>query len=89
MSKIRTIASDLRLAVENVQDARLLLNIGSRNAAYLASQAAEHVIRAIANIERKDAHRLDVTVARIPESNLDKPALQRLTFLEIYATTYR
>ena len=45
--------------------------MGSRNAAYLASQAAEHVIRAIAtsedlHIERKDAHRLDVTVSRIP-----------------------
>ena len=38
MCRARTIASDLRLAAENVNDARLLLEIGSRNAAYLASQ---------------------------------------------------
>ena len=94
MSRARAIASDLRLAAENVNDARLLLKIGSRNAAYLASQAAEHVIRAVAtsenlHIERKDAHRLDTTVRRIPDLNPDKPALSRLTFLEVYATTYR
>ena len=94
MSKARTIASDLRLAAENVNDARLLLKIGSRNAAYLASQAAEHLIRAIAtsedlHVERKDAHRLLVTVRSIPDANLDKPALARLTFLEVYSTTYR
>ncbi len=94
MSRARTIASDLRLAAENVNDARLLLEIGSRNAAYLASPAAEHVIRAVAtsedlHIERKDAHRLDTTVRRIPDSNPDKPALSRLTLLEIFATACR
>lgn len=71
-----------------------MLLAGSRNAAYLASQAAEHLLRAVAtseglHIERKDAHQLDATARRLPEQNPDRAALARLGFLEAYSTTYR
>ncbi len=72
----------------------MLLDSGSRNAAYLAAQAAEHLIRAVAtsedlHIQRKDAHQLDSTVRRVPDVNPDRAALQSITFLEAYATAYR
>jgi hypothetical protein len=43
-----TIAAALRLAAGCLRDARLLADAGSRNAAYLAEQALEQCIRAIA-----------------------------------------
>ena len=94
MSKARSLAADLRLAGDCARDARTLLSIQSRNAAYLASQAAEHLVRAVAtsedlHIERKDAHQLDTTIRRLPDVNADKAALREIAFLEIYATTYR
>lgn len=94
MSKARSLAADLKLAGECARDARTLLTIQSRNAAYLASQAAEHLVRAVAtsedlHIERRDAHQLDTTIRRLPDTNADKPALREVAFLEIYATTYR
>lgn len=94
MSKECSLAADLKLARECARDARTLLSIQSRNAAYLASQAAEHLVRAITtsedlHIERKDAHQLDTTIRRLPEANADKVALREIAFLEIYATIYR
>lgn len=77
-----------------VRDARLLLKVESRNGAYLASQAAEHVVMAVAtsegiHIERKDAHRLDTIVRKMPPENPDRDALASISFLEAYATRYR
>jgi HEPN domain-containing protein len=94
MSRARALGSDLKLAAECLRDARVLLSASSRNAAYLASQAAEHVIRAVAtseglHIERRLAHQLDTIVRLIPEDNPDRPALQRIAFLEAFATAYR
>ena len=94
MSKARSLAADLKLAGECARDARTLPTIQSRNAAYLASQAAEHLVRAVAtsedlHIERRDAHQLDTTIRRLPDTNADKPALREVAFLEFYGTTYR
>ena len=94
MSKARKIASCLELASACVRDARLLLAAESRNAAYLASQAAEHVVTAVAtsedlHIERKDAHQLDTIVRKLPSDNPDRDVLASISFLEAYATSYR
>ena len=94
MSVARTIAADLRLADECLEDARTLLERRSRNAAYLCSQAAEHLVRAIASseglhIERSAAHLIDTTIRRFPDENPDKAALLKVASLEAYATTYR
>jgi HEPN domain-containing protein len=72
----------------------LLAQQGSRNAAYLAEQALEQVIRAIAmseglHIERADAHQLDKVVRRFPEAQSEKAVIASLTWLEAYATTFR
>lgn len=71
MAEAITIANALRLAAGCFRDARLLAEQGSRNAAYMAEQGLEQIIRAIAtsegmHIERSDAHQLDKTVRRIP-----------------------
>lgn len=63
-------------------------SIQSRDAAYLASQAAEHLVRAVAtsedlHIKRKDAHQLDTTIRRLPDTNADKPGLREIALLEI------
>lgn len=94
MSKARKIASCLDLAEACLRDARLLLGAQSRNAAYLASQAAEHLVTAVAtsediHIERKDAHQLDTIVRKLPAENPDRATLTAITFLEAYATSYR
>lgn len=70
-SRARIIASHLRIAAQNLQDGELLQERGSRNAAYLLEQAAEHLMRAIAtseniHISRADAHQLDKIVRQIP-----------------------
>ncbi|MER2249199.1 hypothetical protein ABS772_04645 [Methylorubrum podarium] len=94
MSKERKIATCLELAQGCASDARLLIGAASRNAAYLASQAAEHVVTAIAtsedlHIERKDAHQLDTIIRRIPTQHPDHAALSSISFLEAYSTSYR
>lgn len=94
MSKARKIATCLDLAAGCIRDARLLAGAESRNAAYLASQAAEHRVTAVAtaedlHIERKDAHQLDTIVRRLPAANSLLDDLASITFLEAYATSYR
>jgi HEPN domain-containing protein len=94
MSKGRKIATCLELAEGCARDARLLIGAASRNAAYLASQAAEHLVTAIAtsediHIERKDAHQLDTIIRRIPPEHPDQAALTSIGFLEAYSTSYR
>jgi HEPN domain-containing protein len=90
----KTIANALRLAAGCLRDARLLSASGSRNAAYLAEQGVEQVVRAIAtseniHIERHDAHQLDKFVRRLPATHPEKAALGALVWLEAYATTFR
>lgn len=90
----KTIANALRLADGCIRDAKLLTASGSRNAAYLAEQALEQVIRAFAtsegmHIERSDAHQLDKVTRRFPDAHPEKRALASLVWLEAYATTFR
>lgn len=94
MADRATIANALRLAKGCARDARLLADQGSRNAAYLAEQALEQVIRAIAtsegiHISRSDAHQLDKLVRQLPDEHAEKATLSGLTWLEAYATTFR
>ncbi len=51
MSVERTIANFLLIAQEDLKGARLLAAARNRNAAYLAQQAAEKVIRAVLTSE--------------------------------------
>jgi HEPN domain-containing protein len=90
----KTIANALRLADGCIKDARSLFRSGSRNAAYLAEQSLEQVIRALAtsenlHIERHDAHQLDKVARRFPDEHSEKAVLNGLTWLEAYATTFR
>jgi hypothetical protein len=94
MADAHTIANSLRLAKGCARDAAILAGQGSRNAAYLAEQALEQLIRTIAtseglHIERSDAHQLDKVVRRFPADHPVKQALASLTWLEAYATTFR
>lgn len=94
MSKGRKIATCLELAEGCAHDARLLIGAASRNAAYLASQAAEHIVTAVAtsediHIERKDAHQLDTIIRRIPPEHPNHATLTSISFLEAYSTSYR
>ena len=94
MSAGKAIAADLRLAARCVKDARILAEEKSRNAAYLASQAAEHLVRAVStseglHIERAKAHQIDTNVRSFPSDNVDKEAFLNISMLEVYATTYR
>jgi HEPN domain-containing protein len=86
------IASFLWLASEDLQAARLLATQSNRNAAYLCSQAAEKVIRAVLTAEGKHAgirHLLDEMVDQVPDENPLKPTLRAIQNLGSYATTYR
>ena len=83
MADAHTIANSLRLAKGCATDAAILADQGSRNAAYLAEQALEQAIRAVAtsegmHIERADAHQLDKVVRRFPADNPAKSALASL-----------
>lgn len=88
-----TIAAALRLAQICLDDAALLHESRWRNATYLAEQALEQLIRAVAtsegvHIPRSDAHQLDKIVRLLPDSNPEKPFLATLCWLEAYATTF-
>ncbi len=94
MSDIRVIAASLRLAHGCIRDARALHAEGSRNAAYLAQQGAEQIVRALAtsesiHIERHDAHQLDKTTRRFPAENSALAELRSIVWLEAYATAFR
>lgn len=93
-SEARTIAGCIRLAKGCIDDARLLADQGSRNAAYLAEQSLEQIIRALAtsermHIPRHDAHLLDKTTRRLPADHPMLPRLAKLIWLEAYATSFR
>lgn len=92
MSTERVIANNLRIAAEDLAGARLLATTNNRNAAYLAEQCAEKIIRAVLTSEGIHGgigHALSQMVDLLPEANPLKPQLGRLTPLAAYATTYR
>lgn len=94
MSAEKLIASHLQLASDDLREARILLAAKGRNSVYLAEQAAEQIILALAASEgihfgRELSHQLDRMLARLPDDNPIKPALRGISWLEAYATTYR
>lgn len=92
MSIERVIANNLRIAAEDLAGARLLATAGNRNAAYLAEQCAEKIIRAVLTSEGIHAgigHALTQMVESVPDANPLKRHLAELTPLAAYATAYR
>ncbi len=67
---------------------------GNRYDAYHAQQAAEKILIALLTsegirAERRDSHRIDVLRDLLPDTNSFKSCFAALTFLTVYATTYR
>ena len=92
MSVSLQIASQLRLAKDDVEAARLLLTAVNRNAVYHLEQAAEKIILAILTSEGKHggiAHHLKEMVDLIPDVNPLKQQLRKVEHLAAYATTFR
>lgn len=92
MSADLVIAAYVRIAKQDLDDARDLNAKGSRNAAYLCEQAAEKLIRAVLTSEGVQAgirHELPDMVAKIPDANPVKALLQAVEHLDAYATAYR
>lgn len=88
------IANALRLAREDLEAARLLSAADNRNDAYHAQQAAEKMLLALLTsegirAERRDSHRIDILRDLLPEANPFKAHFAPLTFLTVFATTYR
>lgn len=87
------IASFLRIACEDLRDARVLAAHDSRNAIYLCEQAAEKVIRAVIAAEGKHAgirHSLRQMIDdHVPNENPVRASLIEIAVLEFYATAYR
>ena len=94
MSTELHIANSLRLAHEDLVAAQALSAIDNRNDVYHLQQAAEKILLALLNsesikAERRDSHRLDVLRDLLPDENTFKVKLSPITFLTVYATTYR
>lgn len=92
MSTERVIANNLRIAAEDLAGAKLLATANNRNAAYLAEQCAEKIIRAVLTSEGIHGgigHALSQMVDSLPDENPLKPQLVKLTPLAAYATAYR
>ncbi len=92
MSVELLIANLLRIALEDLEGARLLASNNNRNAIYLCEQAAEKVIRAVVTSEGKHAgikHELAEIVDLIPDENPLKSSLRAIEHLSQYATAYR
>ncbi len=88
------IANDLRLALEDAKDARTLLTVKSRNAAYHAQQAAEKILLALltsedVHVQRHESHQLGIMIEKLPSDHPMVADLKRLEFLTAFATTYR
>ncbi|QCI98432.1 HEPN domain-containing protein [Agrobacterium larrymoorei] len=94
MSAELHIANALRLAHEDLEAAEMLAAKGNRYDAYHAQQAAEKILIALLTsegirAERRDSHRIDVLRDLLPDTNSFKSRFATLTFLTVYATTYR
>ncbi len=88
----RLIASFLWLAAQNLRDARILQQAGSRSAFYHLEQAAELIIRAVLTSEGAHAgrsHDLGQMVEAVPPENPIRPLLVALQSLAVYATSFR
>ena len=90
----RLIASHLRLGAEALAAARALATTGNRNAAYLAEQAVEQMLLALAqseglHLQRSHHHQLETVRRMLAEDGAFRDELSRLTWLESCATTYR
>jgi HEPN domain-containing protein len=88
------VATHLRLAAEALNAANLLFEAGNRNAAYLAEQAVEQLVLAIAQSEgihysRGQQHQLDTMIRALPDANAFKASVHALSWLEAYATAFR
>ncbi len=94
MSAELHIANGLRLAREDLEAAKLLAAADNRNDAYHAQQAAEKMLLALLTAEgiraeRRDSHRIDVLRDLLPDADPFKARFAPLTFLTVFATTYR
>ncbi|MEK7466547.1 MAG: HEPN domain-containing protein [Planctomycetota bacterium] len=88
----KVIANLLRVAKGDLDDARRLAEVPSRNAIYLCEQAAEKVILAVVASEGKHGniqHMLDKLVDLVPDENPLKSQLRKLQDLGFFATSYR
>ena len=88
------IATSLRLAAQDLIDAKILNAAGSRNDTYHLEQGVEKLLKALltsehVHIERKDAHQLDISIDQLPENHPLKRELLSMGYLTEYATTYR
>jgi HEPN domain-containing protein len=88
------IANHLRLVAEDAKDARMLLAVRSRNAAYHAQQAAEKLLLALLTSEnlhaqRHESHQLGIMLEKLPPDHAMQADLKPLEFLTAFATTYR
>ncbi len=95
MSNRRTfIATHLRLAHDAFEGARVLASAGNRNAVYLAQQAVEQIVLALAmsegvNYARPMHHQIRLMLKAIPRENPLRDHLMGVAWLEAYASTYR
>jgi HEPN domain-containing protein len=92
--KQKVIRSHIEIAEMCLADARLLATAGSRNAAYVAEQCAENLIKAVLteidiHVERAKTHQIDTMVRMLPDSEPLKSAFAKVSWLENYATSYR
>lgn len=88
------IANGLRLAAADLADARTLRGTGSRNAAYHAQQAAEKLVLVLLTSEGvhaaiRESHQLDILLDKLPPEHPLQERLRSISFLTIFATTYR
>jgi HEPN domain-containing protein len=93
-AKALHIANHLRLAAGDAADARTLLAVKSRNAAYHAQQGAEKLLLALLtaedrHVQRHESHQLGIMVEKLPSEHPMVAELKQLEFLTSYATTYR
>ena len=89
---VTVIANTLRIAAQDLDAARILVEPGNRNAIYLCEQAAEKVIKAVLSAEGKHAgirHALDEMVDLVPDENPLKPLLRAIEHLAAFATAFR
>jgi HEPN domain-containing protein len=88
------IASLLRVAKRDLDDAVALHERNSANASYHLEQAAEKVLLAVCiseeiHIPRQKAHQLDENILLLPDENPVKAELKSVGYLVGYATTFR
>ena len=92
MTKSRRVAALLTLADADLEAALALADIGNRYAAYHCQQGAEKLVKAVLldlGVESGAEHRIDVLLAKLPNTEPWKARLQPLERLTPFATTFR